>query len=248
MADLQWEDGSEVVASPRQILRRQLGAARRARADRQGRHRARVHGLQRHLRGRLAQGLPRPRAGQPLQRRLLAGGHRARGAADPPHPQRDGRRGDDRRELQGRVQPRPARDQLPLRRRAAGGGRPRHLQDRRQGDRRAGGHGAHLHRQVQRGRGQLVPHPLLAGAARTANNAFGEDQTLFDRFVAGQIAVHARAHAVLRPADQLLQALRRGLVRAHGRRVGQGQPHLLAALGRARALAADREPAARAPT
>ena len=37
-------------------------------------------------------GLPRPRPGQPLQRRLLAAGHRARRAAAPPHPQRDGRR------------------------------------------------------------------------------------------------------------------------------------------------------------
>ena len=37
------------------------------------------------------------------------------------------------------------------------------LQERRQGDRRAGGHGDHLHGEVQRARGQLVPHPLLAG-------------------------------------------------------------------------------------
>ena len=40
----------------------------------------------------LATGLPRPRAGQPLQRRLLAARHRARRAADPPDPQRDGAR------------------------------------------------------------------------------------------------------------------------------------------------------------
>ena len=64
----------------------------RARLDRDRGHRARVHGVQRHLRGRLAQGLPRPRAGQPLQRRLLAARHRSHRAADPPHPQLDGRR------------------------------------------------------------------------------------------------------------------------------------------------------------
>ena len=38
--------------------------------------------------------------------------------------------------------------------------RPRHLQERREGDRRPGGHGADLHGEVRRARGQLVPHPL----------------------------------------------------------------------------------------
>ena len=46
--------------------------------------------------------------------------------------------------------------------------RPRDLQERRQGDRRPGGHVDHLHGQVQRARGQLVPHPLLARRTRTA--------------------------------------------------------------------------------
>ena len=76
MADLEWEDGTDVLASPRQILRRQLrrlGSG--AGGDR--RHRARVHRLPRYLRGRLEEGLPRPRARQPLQRRLLADRHRA---------------------------------------------------------------------------------------------------------------------------------------------------------------------------
>ena len=70
------------------------------------------------------------------------------------------------RELQGRVQPRPARDQLPLRARAAGGRRARDLQERRQGDRRPGGHGDHVHGQVRRARGQLVPHPPVAAPRR----------------------------------------------------------------------------------
>ena len=38
----------------------------------------------------------------------------------------------------------------------------------------------------------------------------------------------ARVHAVLRPEHKLLQALRQGLLRPDGRRLGQGQPHLLA--------------------
>ena len=66
--------------------------------------------------------------------------------------------------------------------------RPRDLQERRQGDRRAGGDGDHLHRQVQRGRGQLVPHPLLAGARGRRPTPSARTSTLFERFVAGQIA------------------------------------------------------------
>ena len=118
------------------------------------------------LRGGLAQGLPRPRAGQPLQRRLLAARHGAGRAADPADPQLDDGRRDEGRELEGRVQLRPARDQLPLRRRARDRRRPRDLQERRQGDRRAGGLLDHLHGEVRRARGQLVPHPLLARRRR----------------------------------------------------------------------------------
>ncbi len=162
MADIHWHDGSDVVASPRQILRKQLARL----AERGWRafagHRAGVHRLQRHLRGGLEEGLPRPRADQPLQRRLLAAGHRAGRAADPADPQLDDGRGDEGRELEGRVQLRPARDQLPLRRGAGRLRRPRDLQERRQGDRLAGGLRDHLHGEVQRARGQLVPHPLLA--------------------------------------------------------------------------------------
>jgi glutamine synthetase len=38
-----------------------------------------------------------------------------------------------------------------------------------QGDRQPGGHGHHLHGQVRRARGQLVPHPLLLRRATTAS-------------------------------------------------------------------------------
>ena len=44
--------------------------------------------------------------------------------------------------------------------------RARDLQERRQGDRRPGGLLDHLHGEVQRARGQLVPHPLLARRRR----------------------------------------------------------------------------------
>ena len=104
-------------------------------------------------------GLPRPHPGQPVQRRLLDARHRPRRAAAAPDPQRDGRRRPDRRVGQGRVQPRPARDRLPVRRRDHRVRQPRDLQERRQGDRGPGGSGAHLHGQVRPARGQLLPHP-----------------------------------------------------------------------------------------
>ena len=43
---------------------------------------------------------------------------------------------------------------------------PRHLQERRQGDRGAAGLGADLHGEVQRARGQLLPHPPVAARRR----------------------------------------------------------------------------------
>ena len=46
---------------------------------------------------------------------------------------------------------------------------------------------------------------------------FGEDQTTFERFVAGQIAGMRELTMLLRPAGELLQALCRGLVRPDGR-------------------------------
>ena len=53
---------------------------------------------------------------QPLQRRLLDPRRHEGRAAAARHPQRDVCRGRHRRERQGRVQPRPARDRVPLRR------------------------------------------------------------------------------------------------------------------------------------
>ena len=63
---------------------------------------------------------------------------------------------------QGRVQLRPARDRLPVRRGDGHRRQPQRLQDRRQGDRRPARAVDHLHGEVQRARGQLLPHPPLA--------------------------------------------------------------------------------------
>ena len=69
--------------------------------------------------------------------------------------------------LEGRGVAGPARDQLPLRRRAEGGGRPRHLQDGRQGARAPVRHVGDLHGEAGPHVGRLVvPHPLVALARR----------------------------------------------------------------------------------
>ncbi len=64
LADVVWHDGSDVVASPRQILRRQLARLAAARLEGQRRHRARVHRLPRQLRAGLREGLS-PRSSRP---------------------------------------------------------------------------------------------------------------------------------------------------------------------------------------
>ena len=76
-------------------------------------------------------------------------------------------------------------------------------------------------------------------------NAFAADQALFEQLRRRPARLHARADPALRAARQLLQALRRRLLRADRDRLGPGQPHLLAAGGRPRRGAAGREPAAR---
>jgi hypothetical protein len=153
---------------------------------------------------------------QPLQRRLLHAWHRADRAAHPSHPQRHGGRGDGRRELQGRVPLRPARDQLSLRRRAAHRRRPRDLQERRQG-----GDGDQLHGEVRRARGQLVPHPLLAGRRRRAQRVCRRRGDV--RVVPGRPArLPARPDGAGGAQHQLLQALRGGVVRTDDDRLGPG--------------------------
>ena len=159
MADLAWEDGSDVVASPRQILRRQLARlAERGWTAAAGTELEFIvfndsyedawHKAYRDLEPANHYNVDYSMLGtarvEPLIRRIrnsmMGAGH-------------------ERGELEGRVQLRPARDQLPLRRGASHRRRPRDLQDRREGDRGPGGHVDHLHGEVRRARGQLVPHP-----------------------------------------------------------------------------------------
>ena len=134
-------------------------------------------------------------------------------------------------------------DALDLRR------QPRHLQERRQGDRRPGGHGAHLHGQAQRARGQLLPHPLLAARRRTGGRRCSATarptcRETGQRVLAGLLATMREFSAAVRAEHQLLQAVPAGLVRADRAALGRRQPHLRAAGGRARAGHAGGEPGA----
>ena len=243
LADLVWHDGSDVVASPRQILRRQLDRlAERGwtafagtelefivfRDSYEEAHDKGYRSLEPANQYNVDYSLLGTARVEPLIRRIRNGMEGA------------GMRG---RGLQGGVQPRPARDQLPLRGGAAHRRRARDLQERGEGDRRGDGHGDHVHGEVQRARGQLVPHPLLARRREgTALRARVCDVRLVPRRSARGVA---RADAAAGPERQLLQALRGRLVRADGDRVGPRQPHVRAARDRPRAVAALREPRGR---
>ena len=127
-------------------------------------------------------------AGQPLQRRLLAARHRARRAADPPHPQRDGRRRHAGRELQGRVQLRPARDQLPLRRRRSRP--PTSTRSTRTAPRRSPPRRAWRSRSWPSTTSARATRATSTSrcAATTARRCSPTTTETFERFVAGQLA------------------------------------------------------------
>ena len=67
---------------------------------------------------------------------------------------------------------------------------------------------------------------LSLADVKTGDNVFATDDKLFDAFLAGAIAAPARADAAAGAQHQLLQALRRRLLRADRRRLGRRQPHL----------------------
>ena len=141
------------------------------------------------------------------------------------HPQRDGRRGPVRRVGQGRVQPRPARDRVPLRRRAHDLRQPLDLQDRREGDRGPGRHEHHVHGQAERSARATPATSTCRCAAPTARPVLAGDgphglSQLGEHFLAGQLAALRELTLLLRAQHQLLQAVRAGQLRADRRSAG----------------------------
>src|SRR6266852_2714497 len=161
-------------------------AARLSRPGRQCRHRARVHDLSQHVPRGLGLRVSQSHQGDALQRRLRAAGHHRDRAADQAHPQLDGRSRHERRKLQGRVQPRPARDQLSIWRRAE---RLRRHSIYKFGAREIAAQEGmaitFMAKFDQREGSSCHVHLSLAGA--DGSNAFAGDQQLFDRFLAGQL-------------------------------------------------------------
>ncbi len=145
------------------------------------------------------------------------------------------------RGLQGGVQLRPARDQLPLRRRAADRRRARDLQERRQGDRRARG----------AWRSRSWRSTTSARATRATSTSRSPTRTvrcsrasrrLFESFLAGQLAALRELTLLLAPNVNSYKRYAAGDVRADRGRLGPRQPHVRAARRRPRAVAALREP------
>ena len=183
-----------VVASPRQILKAQAARlAERGWTAFAGTELEFVR-LHRDLRAGPGEGLPRPHPGQPVQHRLLHPRTAPGGAAAAPDPARHGRRGPVRRVVQGRVQPRPARDRLPLCRRASTTCDNHSIYKTGAKEIAAAGrHEHHLHGQAEPAGGQLLPHPPVAARRATAARCSPGDgpsglSPVGEHFLAGQLA------------------------------------------------------------
>ena len=77
---------------------------------------------------------------------------------------------------------------------------------------------------------------------------FARDREVFHAFLAGQLACLREMTLLLAPYVNSYKRYADASVRADGGRVGTRQPHLLAARGRTRGVAALREPRRAAPT
>ena len=104
-----------------------------------------------------------------------------------------------RRDVEGRGVAGPAGDQLPLRRRADDGGQPRDLQERRQGDRVPQRVLDHVHGEARSRTGSATPVTSTRRSGATARPCFATDETLFSRWLAGQIACFKELAVFLAP-------------------------------------------------
>ena len=193
--------------------------------------------------------LPRPRPGQPVQRRLLDPRHHAGRAAAARHPQHHVRR----RAWTSRA-PRASATSASTR---SASSTPTRWSPRtttastRPSPRRSPpstGRRSRSWRSTTSARAAPATSTCRC-AARTATSCSGTADAAADAAVRQlrrrRARDDARLHAALRPEHQLLQAVRRRLVRADRDRVGRGQPHLRRAPGRARPERPDGEPRAR---
>ena len=82
---------------------------------------------------------------------------------------------------------------------------------------------------------------IHASLFRDGEPAFRDDPVLFDRFLAGQIAVLQGARDLPGADDQLVQALRRRELGSDDAGLGAGQPHVRLPARRSRSLEASRD-------
>ncbi len=198
LADVSWLDGSDVVASPRQVLRRQLARlAERGWSANAGTelefmvfldtYEEAWHKGYRELRPANLYNVDYSLLGtarvEPLIRRI----RNDMGAAGMVVEDSKGECNLGQHEINFRYA-----DALQH------GGRARDLQERREGDRLRGRHGAELHGQVRPARGKLVPHPLLA-RRRARPRCSSATRRSSSSFLAGQLACLREMTLLLAP-------------------------------------------------
>ena len=224
-------DGEPVAPSPRQVLQRQVRAPRRARLARAHRHRARVHRLQRHLRGRVGLGLSRHDPGQPVQRRLLAPGHVARRAAARPDPPRrcatpawwSSRSRASATSASTRSPSSTPRSSTSATSTASTSSAPRRSPPRRATASRSWPSTTSARATRATSTSRCATRTDHAGLRRRRRARLLEGLRALPR---GQLELRARALLLPRAQHQQLQALRRGLLRADRAALGHRQPHV----------------------
>ena len=174
LCDAQWADGSPVVASPRQILRRQLDRLAERGLDRRRGHRAGVPALHRLVRRGVA-----ARATATCEpANLYNVDYSMLGTARVEPVLRRIRNGMTGRRAWWSSRPRASatwastRSRSSYSRSAHDVRQPLDLQERRQGDRRPGRDGAVVHGQVRRAGRQLLPHPHLVALRQGRRTVF----------------------------------------------------------------------------
>ena len=199
LCDVLWHDGSPVQPSPRQVLKAQMERAAALGFTPMTGSELEFYLLRETYEEAWAQRYEdlTPSVPYILDYHILATTYDE--DLHPPDPQRDARRRHQGRDLEGRGLAGPARDQLPLRRRADDGRQPRDLQERREGDRapRTAARSRSWRSRSSRGSGTRATSTRRSSATASLRSA--TTPTLFDRFLAGQIACFKELAIFLAP-------------------------------------------------